>query len=106
MESLLIRLPAEYHLLSIDQTADALEMLFINKLPVIGIFKRIVTVLRLDLAADLLNKRVLDRTLAKDLIGCHAGLTTVEIFSEHDALCGKLQLGGTIHDARTLSPQL
>ena len=79
-----IGLAAEHHLLFVNQAAKTVEMLFVDDSSIILVFKRTVPVLPLNFRTKGLYKFVLDRTLAEDIVGSHAGLAAVEKFAEND----------------------
>lgn len=55
---------------------------------------------------DLLQQGVLDARLAEEIVGGHAGLAAVEVFSKDDAPGCQLQIRSLVHDAGALSSQL
>ena len=81
-------------------------MLFVDDLTVVLVLQRVGTVLLLDLGGHGLDKGVLDRALTKHVVGSHAGLPAVEIFSKDDALGRKSYICTCVHDAGTFASQL
>ena len=101
-----LRASADDYLFFIYQSAKSCEMLFIDDLAVILVFKGGFAVLLFDLCAGGFDEVVLYGSLAEDVVGSNAGLTAVKIFSEHDTLCGKLYICARVYDTRAFSSKL
>ena len=89
-----------------QQTQQAVKVLLTDDPAVVGILQRLLSELDDDLPFQLLHQRVLHRTLTQDIVRGHAGLTAVEVLPKDDPSGGKPQIGGLIHDAGALAPQL
>ena len=90
----------------IDQTQDPIKMLFVDNFSIIRVAERLFAVLFLNLFLYFFYQFIFNRTVAVDVIRCHAGLSAVQIFSEDNSFCRKPDICSLIHDTRTLSAQL
>ena len=90
----------------VDQSAKTVKMLFVHDPAVISVLQGGFAKLTLDLLFQFGNERILDRTLAQDMIWGHTGLPTVEVFTERDALCRKRNIGTCIYDTGALTAKL
>ena len=80
-------------------------MLSINNFTVVFIFQRFIAVLKLNLPFNFTYKLILNRLFTKNIIRSHTCLSTVKIFSKHNSLCRKFNIGICFHDTRTLATE-
>ena len=81
-------------------------MLLVDDLPVVLVVQGPLPELGADLLPDGLDQPVLDGRLAVEVVRRHAGLAAVEELPEDDPLGRQGDVGGAVHDAGALSPQL
>ena len=91
------------HFFRIDQACNAVEVFFVDDLSVIFIGQRFRSELLLNLLFDFLYQLFPDCTVAVNIVGSHAGLSAVQVFSKDDPPGGQLKVGAFFHDAGTLS---
>ena len=105
-QTLLVALSAEHYFFCIDQPCNPVEVLFGNYSAIVLVFKRICAVLSDYLFFDLFDEPVLYRGVAEYVVGSNAGLTAVQIFSEHYAPCRKRNICRCVDNAGALAAKL
>ena len=81
-------------------------MLFVDDLPVVFIFQRILPELECNLFFQFRDEPVFHGGVAEDVVGSHAGLAAVYKFSEDDAPGRQGDVGGFVYDTGALSAKL
>ena len=81
-------------------------MLPVDNLAIIRVLKRRSAELPADFRLDGEDELIPDSFVTENIIRCNAGLSTVQVLSEHDTSGCQLDLGGGIHDTRAFSTEL
>ena len=89
----------------VDQVMDACEVFLIDNFSVIFIIQRGRTKLFSDLFLNLTDEFILDFFIAVNIIRCHTGLSTVEIFSKYNSSGGQFEIGTFLYDTWAFSAE-
>ena len=106
LERALVDLPALHDLGRVDEAADAVKVLAVDDLSVLGVGEGVVSQLTPNRALDLGDQAVRHALVYEQVVGGHAGLAAVEPLAEGDALGGDAQIRGGVDDAGALSAEL
>ena len=80
-------------------------MFLIYDFAVIGIAERIIAILQLNLSADFLYKPFFYAFMAKNVVRCHTGLSTVEILTEYNPFGSQFKLCGAVYNTRAFAAE-